>query len=149
FWVVTLSAQEIHGSCTAFQHRSANPCGPGGTRRQHWSTAAHAGGRKMIMPGPGVPYVTHPAAHLDGARRSHYPWNFMHRQTLSGLVLAACLFSPVRGFGADDAAFLRVFLKDGTTLVSYGEFARVGDRVVFSMPLGGPQDNPELQPVNI
>ena len=28
----------------------------------------------------------------------------------------------------------RVFLKDGRSLVSYGEVARVGDRVVFSMP---------------
>ena len=35
---------------------------------------------------------------------------------------------------ADDATLLRVFLTDGTSLVSYGELARVGDRVVFSMP---------------
>lgn len=37
----------------------------------------------------------------------------------------------------------RIFLHDGTPLVSYGEFARVGDRVVFSMPVGergGAQD---------
>ncbi len=33
-----------------------------------------------------------------------------------------------------EAPLFRVFLKDGTTLVSYGELARVGDRVVFSMP---------------
>ncbi|MEO8074695.1 MAG: hypothetical protein ABI818_00095 [Acidobacteriota bacterium] len=30
----------------------------------------------------------------------------------------------------------RLFLSDGTTLVSYGEFARVAGQVVFSMPLG-------------
>jgi hypothetical protein len=34
------------------------------------------------------------------------------------------------------ATLFRVFLKDGGTLVSYGEVARVEDRVVFSMPTG-------------
>ncbi len=33
-----------------------------------------------------------------------------------------------------DPALFRIFLKDGTALASYGEFARVGDRVVFTMP---------------
>src|ERR1700722_18629799 len=33
-----------------------------------------------------------------------------------------------------EATLFRVFLKDGSTLVSFGEVARVGDRVVFSMP---------------
>lgn len=37
---------------------------------------------------------------------------------------------------AADPALFRIFLKDGTALVSYGEFARVGDRVVFTMPVG-------------
>jgi hypothetical protein len=37
---------------------------------------------------------------------------------------------------ASDPTLFRIFLKDGTALVSYGEFARVGDRVVFTMPLG-------------
>src|SRR5215510_9137417 len=35
---------------------------------------------------------------------------------------------------ADDATLLRVFLKDGSSLVSYGEPARGEDRVVFSIP---------------
>jgi hypothetical protein len=35
-----------------------------------------------------------------------------------------------------DPTLFRIFLKDGTALASYGEFARVGDRVVFTMPLG-------------
>jgi hypothetical protein len=38
-----------------------------------------------------------------------------------------------------------VFLRDGSTLVSYGEFARVGDRVVVSLPLGGTEETPDLQ----
>jgi hypothetical protein len=36
----------------------------------------------------------------------------------------------------DDATLYRVFLRDGSTLVSYGEFARVADRVVVTLPLG-------------
>lgn len=36
-----------------------------------------------------------------------------------------------------DVALYRVFLRDGTTLLSYGEYARVSDRVVVSLPLGG------------
>jgi hypothetical protein len=39
----------------------------------------------------------------------------------------------------------RVFLRDGSTIVSYGEFARVGDRVVISLPLGGSGTAPDLQ----
>jgi hypothetical protein len=31
----------------------------------------------------------------------------------------------------------RLFLTDGTSIVSYGEFARVDDRVIFSMVMGG------------
>ena len=48
----------------------------------------------------------------------------------------------------DDATLLRVFLRDGTALVSYGEFARVGDRVIFSMPTASTA-NPPLQLANI
>jgi hypothetical protein len=36
----------------------------------------------------------------------------------------------------DNVTLFRVFLTDGTAVVSYGEYARVGDRVVFSMPIG-------------
>jgi hypothetical protein len=43
----------------------------------------------------------------------------------------------------------RVFLQDGTALVSYGEFARVGDRVVLSIPVGELGDPPPLQLVSI
>ena len=48
----------------------------------------------------------------------------------------------------DGATLLRVFLRDGTALVSYGEFARVADRVVFSMPTAS-TPNPPLQLANI
>jgi len=39
------------------------------------------------------------------------------------------------GGQAEEPAF-RIFLTDGTSLVSYGEYARVGDRLVFSAPIG-------------
>jgi len=48
-----------------------------------------------------------------------------------------------------EAPLFRVFLKDGTTLVSFGELARVGDRVVFSMPTSASMDNPNLHLVDI
>jgi hypothetical protein len=42
----------------------------------------------------------------------------------------------------------RVILNDGTALVSFGEFTRVGDRIVFSMPLDSPRGD-RLQLVNL
>jgi hypothetical protein len=49
---------------------------------------------------------------------------------------------------ADEATVFRVFLKDGSSLSSYGEFARVGGRVVFSMPTSAGA-NPPLHLVDI
>jgi hypothetical protein len=58
------------------------------------------------------------------------------------LALAALsVASPV--LAQDGAPLYRVFLADGTALVSFGEWARVDDRVIFSMPLrasAGPSD---------
>jgi hypothetical protein len=45
---------------------------------------------------------------------------------------------------APAASLYRVFMRDGTTVVSFGEFARVDDRVVISMPIGGSADEPRL-----
>jgi hypothetical protein len=44
---------------------------------------------------------------------------------------------------------LRLFLTDGTSVVSYGEPARLGDRVVFSLPTSDVPDDPQLQLVTI
>jgi hypothetical protein len=49
----------------------------------------------------------------------------------------------------DGATIFRVFLTDGTSLVSYGEPARVGSRVVFSIPLSAALENPQLHLVNL
>jgi hypothetical protein len=49
---------------------------------------------------------------------------------------------------AHDTPLFRVILNDGTALVSFGEFTRVGDRLVFSMPLDSPRGD-RLQLVNL
>jgi hypothetical protein len=78
----------------------------------------------------------------------------------AGAVLVICLYyssvgaqpapasRPAPAATAPDATLFRLFLKDGTSLVSYGEVARVGDRVVFSMPTTVGAE-PELHLVNL
>jgi hypothetical protein len=46
-------------------------------------------------------------------------------------------------------ALFRVFLTDGSVLSSFGEVARVGDRVVFSMPTTAIASDRDLQLVNL
>ncbi len=73
----------------------------------------------------------------------------MYRRGLAAALLAAAVLVPARAArAADDATLLRVFLKDGSSLVSYGEPARVSDRVIFSMPTL-PTPNPPLHLVNL
>jgi len=73
----------------------------------------------------------------------------MTSRTVAAAIVAVCLVIPVRAAAADDSAtLLRVFLTDGTSLVSYGEPARVADRVIFSMPTGT-TPNPPLHLVNL
>ena len=70
------------------------------------------------------------------------------RMLLAALILVAC---AAQAF-ADSATLFRVFLNDGTAVVSYGEYARVGDRLVFSMPLGAVDaatGEPDLHVVNL
>lgn len=55
------------------------------------------------------------------------------------LALATALAAPLSpAVAVEDATepYFRIFLTDGSTLTAYGDFARVGDRVVFSLPLG-------------
>lgn len=72
----------------------------------------------------------------------------MKRRAVTAALVAAALLVPIRGRAADDVTLLRVFLTDGTSLVSYGEPARAGDRVVFSMPTAT-TPNPPLHLVNL
>jgi hypothetical protein len=66
------------------------------------------------------------------------------------LVVSFVVLASVADLGAAAAAqIFRIFLKDGSTLVSYGEYARVGDRVVFSVPVGDLAAEPTLQVLTI
>lgn len=67
---------------------------------------------------------------------------------LAVLVWLACAGST----SAESVTLFRVFLNDGTAVVSYGEYARVGDRLIFSMPIGAVDGNgrdPNLHVVNL
>ena len=65
------------------------------------------------------------------------------RLSVCASLLALC--ATAANGQTNDHTLYRVFLRDGSTIVSYGEFARVGDRVVVSLPLGGSEDTPDLQ----
>jgi hypothetical protein len=73
------------------------------------------------------------------------------RSWTASIALAVLLVPMARGPAAaadESATLLRVFLRDGSSLVSFGEPARVGDRVVFSMPTSA-VPNPPLHLVNL
>jgi len=72
----------------------------------------------------------------------------MHNRWLLTALALGLLLVPRMTTAADDATLLRVFLTDGTSLVSFGELARVGDRIVFSMPTSAGRD-PALHLVNL
>jgi hypothetical protein len=61
--------------------------------------------------------------------------------------LSACL--PAAAAETVPEPYFRIFLTDGSTLTAYGDFARVGDRVVFSLPLGRAGDEPLLHLASI
>jgi hypothetical protein len=63
------------------------------------------------------------------------------------ILVLACLHAG--SAVAADTALFRVILKDGTALTSYGEYARVGSRIVFSMPFGSLAVQPQLQIVSL
>src|SRR5262245_48766928 len=120
---MSIGAQAMHQSSTGFPHR--------------WTVRARS---------------------LDALGTRAYAGNFMKAVqrlrtrpgsvVFAGFTLAAAFALPVTPVRADDATLLRVFLKDGTSLVSYGEPAHVGDRVVFSMPTGT-SPNPPLHLINL
>lgn len=62
------------------------------------------------------------------------------------LVMSAPLPASAQDGGA--SPLFRVFLTDGTSLTSYGEWVRDGDAVMFSLPLAA-GDAPELQLVSL
>jgi hypothetical protein len=70
------------------------------------------------------------------------------RSVFASLIILVC----ARAASAQSAAnvtLYRIFLQDGTTLVSYGDYARVADRVVLSVPMGGSSSAPNIQLLTI
>lgn len=76
---------------------------------------------------------------------------FPHRLFATILVVLFGCVPSLLATAADapTAPIFRVFLKDGGTLVSYGEFARVSDRVVIPVPLGDVAGEPRLHVLTI
>jgi len=58
---------------------------------------------------------------------------------------AAASAGPQHGAGPS----YRIFLTDGTPVISLGEFARAGGRVVFTVPIGPPSNPDALQVVSL
>ena len=65
------------------------------------------------------------------------------------VVLMAFALAAGRAGAADGPTLFRVFLTDGSSLVTYGEFARTADQVVLSLPIGGTQQAPRLHAVTL
>ena len=63
------------------------------------------------------------------------------------LLFAAVLLAGAPSAFADDLPLFRLFLRDGTSIPCLGEFARVGERVVFTLPLT--PDNAESRLVTL
>lgn len=64
-------------------------------------------------------------------------------------VIAMLVAAPAASLAAPEKVLYRIFLQDGTAIVSYGEYTRVADRVVFSIPIGALEPTPQLQLVSI
>jgi hypothetical protein len=89
-----------------------------------------------------------PQSAADATRRAVQCWaSGMPYARLLGFVLVLCA-CPTLARAADPALFY-LYLLNGDTLTSYGEFARIDDRVIFSMPVGGSVEDPRLHVVTL
>ena len=106
------------------------------------------------------PHLFH-SDRLDAAEPSHYA-GFAGRATAGldrasfGVVITPIARAAVLGFAlvvpsvaCAEPILYRLFLRTGGTLISYGEFARVGDRVIVSMPVTAAIESPQLQLVTL
>lgn len=64
-------------------------------------------------------------------------------------VLVSLLGASRAASAGSDVTLFRLYMLDGSVLTSYGEFARVEDRVVFSMPVGGRPEEPRIQVTSV
>ena len=72
------------------------------------------------------------------------------RALITGVVLLTALVArAAHAQISTDSTLFRVFLSDGRVLASYGEWARLDDRVVFSMPTRLERDTANLHLVSI
>jgi hypothetical protein len=76
-------------------------------------------------------------------------WRVRALRTLVIVVFALLPASNYTFAQSPEASLYRVFMLNGDVLVSYGEFARVADRVVMSVPLGGSPQNVKLHLVSV
>lgn len=75
---------------------------------------------------------------------TRFPQTFAFAAFLALVVLPHALQAQ-----AKEPRLFRIFLKDGGTLVSYGEFARVAGRVILPIPMGDVSGEPQLQVLSI
>jgi hypothetical protein len=68
---------------------------------------------------------------------------------LLALVLAGSFSQSGASAEGQEASLFRIFLVSGESLVSYGEYARVADTLVFTVPLGDTSATPALHMVSI
>ncbi len=82
----------------------------------------------------------------DGAVSEEYnPPRYLRSAVRTTCVLTCLVWLLATAVeAATGPTLFRLFLKDGTALVSFGEFARLDDRVIFSMPLGGTAEQPRV-----
>jgi hypothetical protein len=71
------------------------------------------------------------------------------RRACCAVLWLSCSAAAAIAQQVPDATLYRIFLRDGSTLVSYGEFTRVADRIVVSLILGGTPATPEVQLLSI
>ena len=74
---------------------------------------------------------------------------FAFRQAAAVLIVAMVLPAAAHAQPVASRVLFRVFLSDGRVLSSYGEWARLDDRVIFSMPTQLSREPVELQLVTI
>lgn len=70
-------------------------------------------------------------------------------QGVFALLLGVLCGSPVEAGTVQSPLLLRLFLTEGGTLLSFGEYTRTPDLVVFAMPVGGPIAEPQVQVVSL
>jgi len=71
------------------------------------------------------------------------------RSVLAMAFVATAAVWPARAATIQDPLLLRLFLNEGGTVVSFGEYTRTPDLVVFAMPIGGPLAEPHVQVVSL